>query len=91
LGINNIGLLVRACGRIVAIEPVTAPALPTWFKIDDGSSRVIKCVAQDGSPAIDPLWQGKFAVVTGISSCEFDASNLVSVILMQKGESPGIN
>jgi hypothetical protein len=89
-GLNNIGLLVRVWGRVVEIEPVTPPTKPTWFKIDDGSGRTIKCVAEGGSPVIDPLWQGKYAVVTGISSCEFDGENLVSKIRLKKYVDPTI-
>lgn len=90
-GMNNIGLLVKVWGRIVEIEPVTEPSLPTWFKIDEGadnSPRLIKCVVAEGDPVIDPSWLNKFAFLTGISSCQFDGPALISVIKLRKGETP---
>ena len=39
VGLNNIGLLVKAWGRVTEVDPVSPPA---WFKIDDGSGRGIK-------------------------------------------------
>lgn len=87
-GLNNIGLLVRTWGRVVDMEQVTAPNQPTWFKIDDGSGRSIKCISESGGPSIDLTWLGKYVVVTGISSCEYDASDLTSVIRLLPGEAP---
>lgn len=87
-GLNNIGLLVRVWGRVVAIESVAIPGLPSWFTIDDGSGRQIKCVAEDGSPVISPTWQGRYAIVTGVSSCELDGGKLVSKIRMSKSGNP---
>jgi hypothetical protein len=63
-GLNNIGLLVRAWGRVAEIEQVT-PA--TWFRIGDGSGVNVKCVVPSGV-TIDPGWQ--HVCVTGVSSCE---------------------
>jgi hypothetical protein len=83
-GLNNIGLLVCVMGR------VTEVSYPSWFEIDDGSGRMIKCVAEDGNPVINPAWEGHCAVVTGISSCEYDGSNLVSKIRMKKYLDPVI-
>ncbi|MCX6345747.1 MAG: hypothetical protein NT018_11850 [Armatimonadetes bacterium] len=64
---NNIGLLVRSWGRVTEIEPVTPPALPTWFKIDDGSGVNVKCLIPSGV-TLDQDWG--YVVVTGILSCE---------------------
>lgn len=87
-GLNNIGLLVRVWGTVSALQPVTAPDQPIWFTLDGGNGRLFRCIAQDGSPAIDPLWLGKSAIVTGISSCEAGVDSLISVILVKKGPSP---
>ena len=87
-GVNNIGLLVRVWGRIVEVESATAPDMPSWFKIDDGSGRIVRCMVEDESPAIDSLWQDRFVVVTGISSCEFEDGNLVSMIRLKKNTDP---
>ena len=89
-GLNNIGLLVTVCGRVTEIEPVEEPAIPTWFKIDDGSGRNIKCIAEDGSPVISDSWLNHYAVVTGISSCEFEDGILVSKIRLKKNAVPVI-
>ncbi|MDO8588100.1 MAG: hypothetical protein Q7T82_13825, partial [Armatimonadota bacterium] len=66
-GLNNIGLLVITWGHVTEIESVTPPALPTWFKIDDGSGVSVKCLVPS-TVTIDPGWQ--YVAVTGISSCE---------------------
>lgn len=88
VGLNNIGLLVRVWGQVTEVEPVDPPAKPLWFKISDGSGRVIKCVVEAGNPVIDPLWQGKHAVVTGISSCELDGERLISRIRISRDQNP---
>ena len=59
-GLNNIGLLLTAAGRIVESGP-------TWLTLDDGSGVAVKCVAPTAL-VIDPAWT--HAVVTGISSCQ---------------------
>lgn len=89
-GLNNIGLFVRVWGRVAEVESVSIPAQPSWIKIDDGSGRLIKCVAEGGSPVIDPMWQNRYVAVTGISSCEFDGSSLVSKIRLKKDVAPTI-
>ena len=66
-GLNNIGMLVRICGKVAEIEPVTDPAVATWFKIDDGSGVNVKCLVPTGV-TIDPAWS--YVGVTGVSSCE---------------------
>lgn len=76
-GLNNIGLLVKTCGQVVGFEPVTPPALPTWFKIDDGSGNVVKCLVPSGV-TINTGWTN--VVVTGISSCEQVGSELHSLL-----------
>lgn len=87
IGVNNIGQLVRVWGKVTAIDPAVNPA---WFRIDDGSGRQVRCVAED-TPIIDPLWLGKMVVVTGISSCEHDGANLVSKVLLKKLEDPVVH
>jgi len=56
---------------------VTEPALPTWFKIDDGSGLNVKCVVPSGV-TINQGWT--YVGVTGISSCEKAGSNLYRLI-----------
>ncbi|MBI2844427.1 MAG: hypothetical protein HYX78_13605 [Armatimonadetes bacterium] len=70
-GLNNIGLLVRTAGRIVDVEDDVSP---TWFRIDDGSGRSIKCLAT-ADVSIDPTWLDRMAVVTGVSSMERNEDN----------------
>lgn len=68
LGLNNIGLLARVTGRVVATGS-------DWFYIDDGS----KC--DDGSgvvgvkvlcPGTTPPAQGSYVLLNGVSSTYFD-------------------
>jgi hypothetical protein len=80
-GLNNIGLLVRTCGKVVQIEPVSDPALPTWFKIDDGSGVNVKCVVPSGV-TINPGWN--YVGVTGISSCEKDGDDLYRLVRVRE-------
>jgi parallel beta-helix repeat protein len=63
-GVNNIGLLVKAWGRVVERDTAVPPM---WFKISDGSGAAVKTVvpASIAVPA-----QGAYVVITGISSCE---------------------
>jgi hypothetical protein len=56
--------------------------------MDVGSGRIIKCVAEEDSLVVSPSWYRRNAIVTGISSCELDGPNLVSVIRLKKGETP---
>ena len=84
-GLNNIGLLVTVVGRVTEVN-----ATEGWLKIDDGSKRVIKCVAEEGSPVISADWLNQYAIVTGISSCEFDGPDLVSKIRLKKNVDPVI-
>jgi hypothetical protein len=89
-GLNNIGLLVRISGLVVEVESVTPPNTPTWFRIDDGSGRLIKCISDGGSPVIEAAWQGRHVGVTGISSCEFDGGYLVSKIRLRTSGVPAL-
>ena len=59
-GLNNIGLLVRAWGRVTSTAA-------DYFTIDDGSSVNVKCVVPAGVILPD---QDDYVSVTGISSCE---------------------
>jgi hypothetical protein len=63
-GVNNIGLLVKAWGRVVERDTAVPPM---WFRISDGSGAAVKTVvpASIAVPA-----QGAYVVITGISSCE---------------------
>ena len=76
-GLNNIGLLVSTYGKVKEIEPVTEPAMPTWFTIDDGSEVNVKCIVPSGV-TIDPAWQ--YVRVTGVSSCEKVGAELHAVV-----------
>jgi hypothetical protein len=73
-GLNNIGLLVRICGRVTEFD-AASPMM--WFKIDDGSGVNIKCVVPSGV-SIDTGWQ--WVSVTGVSSCEKVGDELHSLI-----------
>ncbi|MCE5199641.1 MAG: hypothetical protein ABFD54_11115 [Armatimonadota bacterium] len=61
---DNIALLVRAWGAVVDINSTVTPA---WFKIDDGSGVLVKCIVPAGT-VINPEWD--YVGVTGISSAE---------------------
>jgi len=66
-GLNNVGLLVSVFGWVTEIEPVTPPAQPSWFRIEDTPGFSVKCLVPPGV-TIDPGWSG--VLVRGISSCE---------------------
>ena len=66
LGINNIGLLVRTCGRVTAADS-------TSFTIEDGSGAGVKC-AIDGANGLVSV--NDYMSVTGISSCEESAGQV---------------
>ena len=84
-GVNSVGLLVRAWGRVTAVDQ---SAWPAWFLIDDGSGRTVKCVAVGGSPVVNPAWVGQFAAVTGIASCELQGGSVVPTILLRANAAP---
>jgi hypothetical protein len=73
-GTSNTGLLVCVWGSVRMIDSAV-PA--TWFVIDDGSGELTKIVVPT-AVLIDPSLQ--YVVVTGISSCEYNAGRLSSVI-----------
>jgi len=75
-GLNNIGLLVRACGRVVERDA-------TWFTIDDGSGVNVKCLMPSGV-TLDAGYT--FVGVTGISSCEKDVSEFHRLLLVRVQE-----
>ncbi|MGQ9806892.1 MAG: C1 family peptidase [Armatimonadota bacterium] len=81
-GINTIGMLIHAWGRVIEVESASSPA---WFTLDDGSGRNIRCTAVGGSPAIDPGWQGRVISVTGVVSCERSGDDLIPIILLKPG------
>ena len=66
-GLNNIGLLVRAAGKVRYIDPST-------FAINDGSPSELICVAPSGM-TVDPNWD--HVSVTGVSSCYVSGSNVL--------------
>ena len=84
-GLNNVGLLVRVFGVVTAVD--SSPT-PSWFQMDDGTGRNIRCVAPDSSVVIDAGWVGKLAVVTGISSLELDGGNAASMLLLKRYGAP---
>ncbi len=69
-GLNNIGLLVRAAGRLNPLDEST-------FNIDDGTEAPVKCFLPSGV-TLDSGWT--YALVTGISSCERVGNELRHVI-----------
>ncbi len=77
-GLNNVGLLVRVCGRVTA-------AGADWFYIDDGSA------CNDGSgnvgvkvfcPGITPPATNEFLILDGISSTYFDRGSLFRALAL---------
>lgn len=87
-GLNTIGLLVRAWGRVTEVDPSATPA---WFRIDEGSGRHIKCVAVDGAPAIGAQWVGRHAAVMGISSCALEGEAVLPTLLLSPGQAPQVH
>lgn len=73
-GLNNIGLLVRTCGKYTYVDEHT-------FTIDDGSGVNVKCVVPSGV-IIDPGWS--YVSVTGISSCEKIGAELRSMLRVRE-------
>jgi hypothetical protein len=76
-GLNNIGLLVRAAGKVVERDPAPTPA---WFKINDGSNVMLKVIVPAGGSAPG---LNTFAAVTGVSSCYKSAGLLYRQLLMK--------
>lgn len=73
-GLNNIGLLVRVWGRVIAQDPSPQPL---WFKIDDGSGVSVKI---SGLVLIYAPGLNKYVGVTGISSCEKIGTDLLRLV-----------
>lgn len=78
LGLNNIGLLVRVCGRVTAVGD-------DWFYIDDGSG------CDDGSgyagvkvfcPGTTPPATNQFVILKAISSTYFDRGSLFRALVL---------
>jgi len=84
-GVNSIGLLVRAWGRVTEVDPSPTPV---WFRIDDGSGRTVRCVVVGVSPTVNPLWAGRFVEAAGISSCELQGGSVVPTILLRANAAP---
>jgi len=42
----------------------------------------------ESSPVISDTWLNHYVIVTGISSCEFDGPDLVSIIRLKKDVTP---
>lgn len=80
MGLNNIGLLAKVHGLVVAAEQVAPPAVPTWFVLDDGSGVGVKCLVPYGM-AVDPGWE--YVLATGTVSCEMTGNGLRPVILIR--------
>lgn len=74
-GLNNIGLLVRTCGKVLSIDTADRT-----FVIDGGSGAGLECAAPADGP-FDLPQEGTFVSVTGISSCRTDGQGgLVPVL-----------
>lgn len=71
-GLNNIGLLVRAWGRVSNVTSTT-------LTLDDGSGVSLKAYAPSGGFAYS---NGEFVTITGISSCERVANEIKRVLLV---------
>ncbi len=69
-GVNNIGLLIRVWGKVQSTG--TGLSGP-YFTIDDGSGVSLRCYCS-ATPS------GSYALVTGISSCEYSGTNLIPVV-----------
>lgn len=75
-GLNNIGLLVRTCGKVTEIDTTNSPA--QWFKIDDGSGVSVRVAYP---PYIYTANGSEFVILSGISSCEYDTNNNLQRVL----------
>ncbi len=91
-GAYNVGLLVKAWGKVTAVETVTPPAKPRWLYIDDGAGlddgsgntgvKVTLTGLVGGPPDTIPE-EGDYVVVTGLSSCEIPDSKTAPVRLLR--------
>jgi hypothetical protein len=78
-GLNNIGLLVRAWGRVKSLDTVNRILV-----IDDGSGGDLKCAWSNGV-TVDPGWT--YVSLTGISSCEKIGGQLSGLVLIVSARS----
>lgn len=83
LGLNNIGLLVRAWGRITH-NGTTFMYLDDGHTLNDGSGypgvRVETDQLASGNTITFPTSIGESVFVTGISSCDMSGANLIRVL-----------
>ena len=75
-GLNNIGMLVRVCGRFAYIDEHT-------FTLDDGTDIAVRSITPP-DVTVSPLWQ--YVVVTGISSCERVGEELHRRVLVRSAD-----
>ncbi len=73
-GPNNVGLLVRAWGRVLTMDPEVGEMV-----IDDGSGSPTRCMWEEGV-AVDPGLT--HVLLTGVSSCWRDGDRLQPRILV---------
>jgi hypothetical protein len=66
-GVNNIGLLLTALGKVTVIDTGSPPQ---WVRIDDGSLVEPKIAYPPYGISVDD-----YVIVSGISSCEYDDEN----------------
>ena len=70
--LSNIGLLVRAFGKIKSVDEAT-----NSFVVDDGSDVNVRCVLPE-QVSLDPSWI--YVSITGVASCELVGQELKRVI-----------
>jgi len=78
-GLNNIGLLVRAWGKVKSIDTTNRIIV-----IDDGSGVDVKCAWSSGV-TVHPGWT--HVTVTAISSCETIGGQLARLVLIVSAQS----
>ncbi|MDO8586484.1 MAG: DUF5060 domain-containing protein [Armatimonadota bacterium] len=92
-GINNIGILVRVCGRVAQIDPNG-----DYFYVDDGSG-ISDGTTTEVMPGVTEanrgvrvshsgfgVEKGDYVVITGVSSCFSRSGSLKRLILPRQGE-----
>jgi len=72
-GLNNIGLLIRAWGKVTELDTAN-PA--QWFRIDDGSNVQTTIAYPPFAYALDD-----YVAISGISSCEVDTNGDLQRVL----------
>jgi uncharacterized protein YdeI (BOF family) len=75
VGLNNIGLLVRVCGRFTQIDDQT-------FLLDDGGAQV-RCIATPGV-IVGPTWH--YVAVTGVCSCVRDGQAVYPQLIVNAAQ-----